>query len=142
MPSFDPTLILVVMIFAGYLVFGKIMEARKERRAELLPKQPICGCTDHLAFHNPATGRCEAQRREVVHWIRNPELDEWLKDDTRLESDRPKQYVAAEWELRQCACQRYTGPEPLGTLFAPELSTDHVERPRPVDPPREALGYQ
>ncbi len=64
------------------------------------PPEPVCGCTHHLAKHD-RQGRCH----EVV------------EAPTAWDADRkPVQY-----EPRQCNCQQYVGPEPLGTVFAADI---------------------
>ncbi|WP_107073068.1 hypothetical protein [Streptomyces rubellomurinus] len=93
----------------------KAATARHERKLELLdlthrrrvaleaanrPPEPVCGCTHHLAKHD-RQGRCREEQRTAVEW------------DAEL---RPLRH-----ELRACTCQQYVGPEPLGTVFAPEL---------------------
>ncbi|MFH8384153.1 hypothetical protein ACH4E7_24945 [Kitasatospora sp. NPDC018058] len=91
------------------------LKVRHERKLELLdaaqrrqlaleaasrPPEPVCGCTHHLAKHDKQ-GRCH----EVV------------ETPTAWDADRrPLSY-----EPRPCNCQQYVGPEPLGTVFAPEL---------------------
>ncbi|MFJ9695535.1 hypothetical protein [Kitasatospora sp. NPDC101183] len=64
------------------------------------PPEPVCGCTHHLAVHDDQ-GRCHEESQTPVAWDAD---------------GRPFAY-----ELRACACRRYVGPEPLGTVFAPEL---------------------
>ncbi|MEV4613180.1 hypothetical protein AB0K43_11340 [Kitasatospora sp. NPDC049258] len=64
------------------------------------PPEPVCGCTHHLAKHDKQ-GKCH----EVV------------EAPTAWDAERkPLRY-----EPRPCNCQQYIGPEPLGTIFAPEI---------------------
>ncbi|MFE4449732.1 hypothetical protein [Streptomyces sp. NPDC056796] len=74
----------------------------RRRRAENGP-EPICGCRHHLAYHDAREGVCYAEVRDSDH---------------------------AE-ERSQCSCRRYSGPEPLATLYAPELSGS-VRQDRPT----------
>ncbi|MFI6457163.1 hypothetical protein ACIBF6_37105 [Streptosporangium amethystogenes] len=83
-----------------------------------VPKEPICGCSHHIAFHDLATGQCHSQVRVVTKWGR-------LEDDHAPDTEG----IPVEWENQQCPCRRYSGPEPLTTLYAPELSPIAVEEP-------------
>ncbi|CAM5517631.1 hypothetical protein BOQ63_037840 [Streptomyces viridifaciens] len=82
----------------------ELLEAQHQQRLALdaanRPPEPVCGCTHHLAKHDKQ-GRCH----EVV------------ETPTAWDADRrPVRYEAG-----QCNCQQYVGPEPLGTVYAPEL---------------------
>lgn len=82
----------------------ELLDARQRQHLALeaanRPPEPVCGCTHHLAKHD-RQGRCH----EVV------------EAPTGWDADRrPLGY-----EPRPCNCQQYVGPEPLGTVFAPEL---------------------
>ncbi|WP_441249338.1 hypothetical protein [Kitasatospora sp. McL0602] len=82
-----------------------VIEATEKRQAALeardRPADPVCGCEHHLAKHD-REGRCH----EVV------------QAPTGWDADRnPTGYAPAP-----CTCQRYVGPEPLGTVYAPPLS--------------------
>ncbi|MFI6446209.1 hypothetical protein [Kitasatospora sp. NPDC050543] len=114
----------VWMVIPAVVIFGGAvgenvrgaLRTRHERKLELAkaaerkqlaleaanrPPEPVCGCTHHLAKHDKA-GRCH----EVV------------EAPTAWDAERkPLQY-----EARQCNCQQYIGPEPLGTVFAQELT--------------------
>jgi hypothetical protein len=106
------------VLYGGGSVAGRVrkgLKVRHNRKLELLdarhrqrlaleeanrPPEPVCGCTHHLAKHDKQ-GRCH----EVV------------ETPTAWDADRrPVRY-----EPGQCNCQQYVGPEPLGTVFAPEL---------------------
>ncbi|WP_327325836.1 hypothetical protein OG735_27670 [Streptomyces sp. NBC_01210] len=106
------------VIFGGSWASNSVRRAlktRHKRRLELLraterrqlaleaadrPPEPVCGCTHHLAKHD-RQGKCH----EVV------------EAPTAWDAERkPVQY-----EPRQCNCQQYIGPEPLGTVFAAEI---------------------
>lgn len=107
----------VVLYGSGWIVKDarQALKVRHERKMELLaasarqqaaleasnrPPEPVCGCTHHLAKHDKQ-GRCHEDVEAPTAW-----------DADR----RPLQY-----EARPCNCQQYIGPEPLGTVFAPEL---------------------
>ncbi|MEU9080625.1 hypothetical protein ACFYUY_37845 [Kitasatospora sp. NPDC004745] len=80
------------------------LQAEDKRRLALeaahRPPEPVCGCTHHLAKHDKQ-GRCHEVVEAPTAW-----------DAER----RPLQF-----EARDCNCQQYVGPEPLGTVFAPEI---------------------
>ncbi|MFJ8472576.1 hypothetical protein [Kitasatospora sp. NPDC094011] len=82
----------------------ELLDARHQQRLALeeahRPPEPVCGCTHHLAKHDKQ-GRCH----EVV--------------ETPTEWDAERRPV--RYEPKQCNCQQYVGPEPLGTVYAPEL---------------------
>ncbi|MDH6135827.1 hypothetical protein P3T37_005244 [Kitasatospora sp. MAA4] len=83
----------------------EILQADERQRIALeaanRPPEPICGCTHHLAKHD-RQGKCH----------------ELVQAPTAWDADRkPLQY-----EPRPCNCQQYIGPEPLGTVFAAELT--------------------
>ncbi|MGF1430216.1 hypothetical protein [Kitasatospora sp. LaBMicrA B282] len=64
------------------------------------PPEPVCGCTHHLAKHDKQ-GRCHEEVEAPTAW----------------DADRKP----LRFEARQCNCQQYVGPEPLGTVFATDL---------------------
>ncbi|CAG7653163.1 conserved hypothetical protein [Actinacidiphila bryophytorum] len=112
--------IIPVLLFGSGFVGDKISAATKlrhKRKLELIkaeerrqhalatanrPPEPVCGCTHHLAMHGKDDGKCHAV-------VEAPSL--WDADR------KPVQY-----EPQQCNCQQYVGPEPLGTVFAPEIT--------------------
>ncbi|RAG84759.1 hypothetical protein DN069_15075 [Streptacidiphilus pinicola] len=115
----DAISIAVVVMAGGYAVNGaldRVRRLRKDRREEqekaLRGPEPVCGCGHHLAYHDLHDGRCYAEVKR--------------KGGTDGEG-RPKGQAPA-----QCTCRRYAGPEPLATLYAPELTAD--ARP-PLEPP-------
>lgn len=81
------------------------LDAENRRRLELeaanRPPEPICGCTHHLAQHG-ADG-CHEMVRTATVW------------------DAKRKPVS--YEIRRCTCQQYIGPEPLGTIYAPEIAS-------------------
>lgn len=83
---------------------AKIKAAGRKRELEAAKNKPpeaICGCTHHLAKHD-ANGRCHEEVTVPTSW------------------DADKQPI--EFQARQCNCQQYVGPEPLGHIFAQELT--------------------
>ncbi|MBP0461153.1 hypothetical protein [Streptomyces montanisoli] len=92
------------------------LKTRHERRMERLklaedgrlaieeshkPPEAVCGCTHHLAKHDK-TGKCHEDVRSPVEW------------DAEKKPSR--------FELRQCNCQQYVGPQPLSKIYADELT--------------------
>jgi hypothetical protein len=96
-------------------------EVKEAKRLAALPPKPICECGHSLAFHDPKTGRCLFEERAVVEWKRNEDYDDYEDEEEML---------PVRWELKSCGCVRYTGPQPLHTLYAPELSDIAIETPR------------
>lgn len=113
------TMLMLVIVYAA-LLFGLIY--RLGARVDKLEKRPvvtsvdtgvaraICGCAHHFSFHDPKTGLCHHKERQETKW-----------DDYG---------DAVKWERVQCGCQRYVGPEPLESLYAPEIAPDVVEEKR------------
>jgi hypothetical protein len=83
------------------IVIGVILGRLPARRKGPKPVEAVCGCKHHHSMHNPETGACNASLP----------VDRYAKN--------------GEWtgkEYRACACVRYSGPEPLGVVFAPEIA--------------------
>lgn len=85
-------------IFAAGVVAGRFLPARRKsgRGKEV---QPICSCGHAVSFHGE-DGRCNA-KTEVTKW----DNGRWIGN-----------------EQQPCTCQKYTGPEPLPTFYAPEIT--------------------
>ena len=85
-------------IFAAGVVAGRFLPSRRSagRRKEI---QPICSCGHAVSFHGD-DGRCNATAT-VSTW-----------DNGRWTGQ----------EQKPCACQKYTGPEPLPAFYAPEIT--------------------
>lgn len=67
------------------------------------PVQAVCGCKHHHSMHDPETGACNARERgNPLRWAGNGN--------------------PVEWDWLDCPCLCYSGPEPLPTLFAPEIA--------------------
>jgi hypothetical protein len=78
--------------------------AEKERLAiaeSHKPPDAVCGCSHHLAKHDKA-GKCHEDVQVPTEW------------------DEEKKPV--HFELRQCNCQQYIGPQPLSKIYADELT--------------------
>lgn len=104
-------IIILLFLFGGggVKVIRSEIESRHRRKLELTGgPQPICGCRHHYSYHNPKTGECAEMSRQAVAW-----------DDFGS---------AEEWELVKCNCQRYVGPEPLETLYMPEISSSYTKK--------------
>lgn len=96
---------IVAAVFAGGWLTGR--HARLTRTPK--PIQPICLCKDPYGTHDPKTGECGAW-----HLV-------------------TKNHYGHE-ELVQCACLRYTGPQPVEQYWVPpSADMDIVTAPRPVD---------
>jgi hypothetical protein len=78
---------------------------RQIEGADPLQPKPICGCGHDLAFHNRDTDACHGT---------NPGT-EYVEDEARASVTRILVDIP-------CTCQRYTGPEPLGQIYAPPLT--------------------
>ncbi|WP_282693315.1 hypothetical protein [Streptomyces sp. CC208A] len=109
--------IALVILASGYVAGGaydRFKKARRERRQAqekaLSGPEPVCGCRHHLAYHDTRDGRCYAAVK-----------------DKRAKGD------GEAVEPRQCPCRQYAGPEPLATLYAPELADTAGERPKPLN---------
>jgi hypothetical protein len=87
-------------IFAAGVAAGRFLPSRRGggrgRRKEI---QPICSCGHAVSFHGD-DGRCNAQA-SVATWNNG----RWTGQ-----------------EQQACTCQKYTGPEPLPTFYAPEIT--------------------
>lgn len=78
----------------GSVITAVLARARRNRPAK--PPEAICGCGDNLAQHDPATGKCHAERQRGARW-----------DDDG---------ITIGYTYEQCTCRQYTGPLPLDTL--------------------------
>ena len=100
-------------------IIARILDHRRElaraARTDTDPAEPTCGCGHHIAFHDPGKGQCHAQAKVPVRWQVEPQAGRGTKQ------------IAVEWEARPCPCRRYAGPEPLATLYAPEMAPGAVQ---------------
>jgi hypothetical protein len=74
----------------------------RRRRTDNPP--PICGCTHHLAYHDPTTGVCTKHVSRTGAYVKA--ADEW----------------ADEWV--QCDCKQYVGPRPAMEFFTSDVAWD------------------
>lgn len=86
------------ILLAG-MGLGRVWPAR--RRGPKKSIEPNCGCEHDLALHDQQTGKCHGI-------VTRPH---YMKSGERL----GKEHVP-------CTCRQYTGPEPLTTYYAPELT--------------------
>ena len=89
------------LILAAGILIGWILRSLPARREGLKPIEAVCGCRHHHAMHDPETGACNAT----------------------VEVDRYNKYGDYTGkEHKPCACLRYSGPEPIPSLYAPEIA--------------------
>lgn len=86
-----------LILLAGILI-GRLLPTHRKGPK---PVEAVCGCTHHHSMHAPETGQCNA----AVEISKYNEFGGWVGKD-----------------YRPCACRRYSGPEPIPTLFAPEIA--------------------
>ncbi|GAB3420845.1 hypothetical protein [Flindersiella endophytica] len=86
-------------IFAAGMAAGRFLPSRRGGRGKQKEIQPICACGHAVSFHGE-DGRCRAEA-EVTEWKEG----RWM-GNTR----------------QPCTCQKYTGPQPLPTFYAPEIT--------------------
>lgn len=106
---------IAAIILAGGMVAGGAVDRfkrlaqdrREERQRKINGPEPVCGCGHHLAYHDLRDLRCYAE-------VKRPKA-ELAADGTRIDT----------WQ--QCECRRYAGPEPLATLYAPQIARAGVE---------------
>lgn len=82
-----------VLFLLGVLV-GRFLPARSPARPE--PPKPICACGHPLSNHNPKTRACNVATIRLVN--------------------------SREVGRGNCPCLQYVGPEPLPTVYAPEVT--------------------
>jgi len=82
------------------VLVGRLLPNRRRTPKPAPPPQPICGCTHHHSFHDPATRACRGVTRQ-------------------------RKYSNGGSDLGihpfPCTCQQYSGPTPMPELFAPEI---------------------
>ncbi len=97
--------VLIVCLFGGGVGrwITRQIERKHNRRLEIEKgPQPLCGCGHHRSFHAPATGKCHSAERKLMQ---------------SSNDERPDIYAMVE-----CGCHQYSGPEPLTTYYAPEIT--------------------
>src|SRR4051812_46945481 len=106
-----------ILIGVGIVWVSQIVWAIRQRTKRPKPPKPIaaeCGCEHHYSMHDPETKQCHAEERFKVNEGR-PILDS--------DGDYVIGREGATYEVRQCGCRRYTGPEPLPSYYAPEIAS-------------------
>lgn len=93
-------LILAVGILAGWLL--RSLPGRRKDPKAVPQLKPLCGCTHHHSFHDPAGGTCHGKVEIATHWNTYGEERMWRQDP--------------------CTCKQYSGPVPLPEYFAPEIA--------------------
>jgi hypothetical protein len=89
-----------LILLAG-IAIGWFLRSLPPRRKDPKPVEAVCGCTHHHSMHDPQTGACNAAVEVPVY----------------------NQYGGhAGKEYADCACVRYSGPEPMPTYYAPEIA--------------------
>jgi hypothetical protein len=94
-----------LILLAG-IVIGMVLRSLPARRKGPKPVEAVCGCKHHHSMHDPTTGECNA----------SVPVDKYTKSGHWVGHD-----------YKPCACLRYSGPEPLGVVFAHEIATDEGE---------------
>lgn len=93
----DITMLAGAGIFLAGMVTGRTWPSR---RRKVKPVKPICGCKHHHSFHDPDTGACYGKATEAEYNV----IGGWIGE-----------------HKVPCTCRKYSGPEPLPELFAPEI---------------------
>lgn len=88
-----------LILLAG-IVAGRWLPSRRKDAAGK-PPRPLCGCTHHHSFHDPATGECHAS--------------------VNVPTSYDSYGIARAMEQAPCACRQYSGPVPLPEVYAPEI---------------------
>jgi hypothetical protein len=99
--------VITMLISGGMTLLGMVIGRwvfRPFARSYSPPKQPkpICGCNHELSFHDPKNGICHGT-------VRQPSRYDYLGNTTA-------------WMTVQCTCKQYVGPQPLSTIYAPEIT--------------------
>jgi len=93
-------------ILAVGALSGRFWPARRRGR-KVKPVKPFCGCEHHYSYHEPAAIGAPT----VCHAQVKGQITKWDGYGT-----------ACGWEMLQCTCKQYTGPEPLPEYYARPLS--------------------
>jgi hypothetical protein len=96
-----PGLLEGAVIAVGAFLAGQWLPRPRLRRDAPKPPQPVCGCTHHHSFHDPATGQCHGMVEVATHWGAYGDERKWRQDP--------------------CTCKVYSGPVPLPEYYAPEI---------------------
>ena len=98
----------------------------RRHKAGILP-EAVCGCGHHFSFHTAREGCHHTEPIIITNHepIRDAENNP-VPNEFGSVQVASKETVAGE---RTCGCKRYVGPEPITTLFSPDLATGAVEEP-------------
>lgn len=101
------------LLFLAGIIFDRLMPARRKTPRPPKPVEPICGCSHHHSFHDPATGQCHGTRKSAETVVRDatgaPVLDRW--GDVQTVGKRAP-----------CTCRVYSGPVPLAEYTVPQIA--------------------
>lgn len=115
----DPLSLLAgaALVIGGY-GSGRIGRARRHPRPPK-PVKPFCGCGHHHSFHTEE-GRCSFVTHQLVEEkeLQRTESGKVVRDayDEPVFVKKVKDTITT-----QCGCQRYSGPEPIPSYYAPEI---------------------
>jgi hypothetical protein len=87
------------LIFLAGILIGAALRSLPARRKGPQEPKPVCGCGHHYSFHDPGKGMMCGH----MHY------------DHGVGSNM------------MCTCKRYSGPEPLPSLYAPEIAGETGE---------------
>lgn len=102
-----------VLVAAAVFVVGWLVG--RHARLKSAPKQPKpwCLCDHHYGTHDPETGECRSEDKERFQ-------------------ETPGAFYKDVWV--QCACVRYTGPQPVEQYWVPpSADMNIVTAPRAID---------
>lgn len=106
-----------VLIATGY-VAGRAHARSTTTTAPVTPVA-VCACTHGFNYHDPDTGRCahvERETRERDDILRHPDgkqVGGVFRDIIHIKVPETVEYA--------CTCRCYVGPEPLPSVYAPEV---------------------
>lgn len=106
---------LTAALFGSGWLAGRF--ARLRRTPKIVQVKPICLCGHHYGTHDPETGACGTQYTVSV----TPKFGGYAYDT---------------WV--ECACVRYTGPQPVEQYWVPPAADlSIVTAPRPLEDHRD-----
>jgi len=91
----------------GLTALGFVLGRLPSRRREPAQPRPVCGCGHHHGYHDPKTGQCHG-----------------LMDGKATEFSNYQSREPVAWEQVPCTCRQYSGPVPVESYFAPELTSE------------------
>jgi hypothetical protein len=127
MSGVDIAAIILAAGVVGGGAWDRVKSVAKDRREERMRlangPEPICGCGHHLAYHDLHDGRCYAE-------VKRDQADAAAtgSDVAASDSESGAAKPAPESLWRRCACRRYAGPEPIATVYAPQIARAGYEQ--------------